>query len=42
MTVSEFAAFMRGFAAFHGAAEDEIEDDEYARALAEEMAAGRA
>ena len=42
MTVPQFAAFMRGFAAFHGAAEDEVSDDEYARVLAEEMAAGRA
>lgn len=42
MTVAEFAAFMRGFAAFHGASEDEVTDDEYLVVLAQEIAAGRA
>ena len=42
MTVAELAAFLKGFAAFHDAATDDVSDDEYARVLAEEMTAGRA
>lgn len=42
MTIPEFAAFMRGFAAFHGAPEDEVTDEEYLAVLSEEIVAGRA
>ena len=32
---------MKGFAAFHGAPDDQVTDDEYMAVLAEEIAAGR-
>lgn len=38
MTIAEFAAFMAGFAAFHGAKADDVpSDDEYLAALADEI-----